>query len=178
MPLPLRRVRFYAPLLDQLRRQCVDGPPSASAAAPVRVRRSVAQRWSLSCGETPAIESRTLKSRHRSASPPVVPGTPSTAICSGLPVHRGGAHPLLAWAPNHARQFTAHRSGQRQSVPRKHVSKPTGSPARRGTGAAITNVGRRNQCRVWLSGSEMPWLQHVPDRCPRYRAPTEGNAGP
>jgi len=24
----------------------------------------------------------------------VVPGTPSTAICSGLPVHRGRAHPL------------------------------------------------------------------------------------
>ena len=30
----------------------------------------------------------------RSASPPVVPGTPSTAICSGLPVPRGRAHPL------------------------------------------------------------------------------------
>jgi hypothetical protein len=25
---------------------------------------------------------------------PVVPDTSSTAICSGLPVHRGGAHPL------------------------------------------------------------------------------------
>jgi len=28
------------------------------------------------------------------ASPPIVPATQSTAICSGLPVHRGGAHPL------------------------------------------------------------------------------------
>jgi len=32
-------------------------------------------------------------SRHRSASPPVVLGTPSTASCSGLPVHRDRAHP-------------------------------------------------------------------------------------
>jgi hypothetical protein len=26
--------------------------------------------------------------------------------------------------------------------------------------------------------SEMPWLQHASDRCPRHRAATEGNAGP
>ena len=29
-----------------------------------------------------------------------------------------------------------------------------------------------------LSRSEMPWLQHAPDRCPRHRAATEGDAGP
>ena len=39
-------------------------------------------------------------------------------------------------------------------------------------------LGRRTQCRVPLSRSEMPWLQHAPDRCPRHRAATEGNAGP
>jgi hypothetical protein len=31
---------------------------------------------------------------------------------------------------------------------------------------------------VWLSRSEMPGLQHAPDRCPRHRAATEDNAGP
>jgi hypothetical protein len=64
----------------------------------------------------------------------VVPVTSSTAICSALPVHRGRAHPL-----SHGDQVTrddlrrAHRSGQRQSERRKHVGKPTGLPARRGT---------------------------------------------
>ena len=29
-----------------------------------------------------------------------------------------------------------------------------------------------------LSRSEMPWLQHAPDRCPRHRAATEGDASP
>ena len=47
-----------------------------------------------------------------------------------------------------------------------------------GTGAAVADAGRRDQRRVWLSRSEMPWLQHAPDRCPRHRAATEGNAGP
>ena len=47
-----------------------------------------------------------------------------------------------------------------------------------GSGAAIADAGRRDQRRVWLSRSEMPWLQHAPDRCPRHRAATEGNAGP
>src|SRR6478672_4855798 len=32
---------------------------------------------------------------------PVVPATPSTAICSGLPVHRGPAHPV-----SHGHQVT------------------------------------------------------------------------
>jgi hypothetical protein len=44
----------------------------------------------------------------------VVPSTPSTAICSGLPVRRGPAI-LSPWAPSHARRSRAHRSGQRQS---------------------------------------------------------------
>ena len=40
------------------------------------------------------------------------------------------------------------------------------------------DAGRRDQRRVWLSRSEMPWLRHAPDRCARHRAATEGNAGP
>jgi hypothetical protein len=43
----------------------------------------------------------------------VVPVTLSTAICSGLPVHRGRAI-LSPWGPSHARPFTALRSGRRQ----------------------------------------------------------------
>ena len=39
-------------------------------------------------------------------------------------------------------------------------------------------LGDAHQCRVWLSRSEMPWLQHASDRCPRHRAATEGNADP
>ena len=39
----------------------------------------------------------------------VVPGTPSTAICSGLPVPRGPAI-LSPWGPNHARPFMARPS--------------------------------------------------------------------
>ena len=73
----------------------------------------------------------------------VVPGRPSTAICSGLPVSRDPAHPL-AWAPSHARPFTADRSGQRRSARPKHARKPTGSPARRGTSACSAFRVRRS----------------------------------
>jgi DNA invertase Pin-like site-specific DNA recombinase len=43
---------------------------------------------------------------------------------------------------------------------------------------SVDDTGRRDQRRVWLSRSEMPWLQHASDRCARHRAATEGNAGP
>jgi hypothetical protein len=36
---------------------------------------------------------------------------------------------LPPWAPNHARRFTAHRSGRRQNGLRKRARKPTGSPS-------------------------------------------------
>ena len=73
-----------------------------------------------------------------------MPGTPSTAICSGLPVHRRPGASSLAWAPSHARPFTAHRSGRRQSGRRKHARKPTGSPSRRGTSACSAFRVRRS----------------------------------
>ena len=116
----------------------------------------------------------------------VVPGTPSTAICSGLPVPRGPAHPL-----SHGHQVT--RDDLRRIDPgggRAGDGSTQGSrPARRrgveqaharlsGSGAAIARAGRRDQRRVRLSRSEMPWLQHASDRCARHRAATEGNAGP
>ncbi len=47
-----------------------------------------------------------------------------------------------------------------------------------GTGAAIARARRRAQCRIPLSRSEMPWLQHASGRGSRHRAVTEGNAGP
>jgi hypothetical protein len=81
--------------------------------------------------------------------PRLGPVPSSTAICSGLPVSRGPAILSLAWAPNHARPFTAGRFGQRQSGRRKHAGKPTGSPRRgveqaharlSGTGAAIADA--------------------------------------
>jgi hypothetical protein len=111
----------------------------------------------------------------------VVPGTPSTAICSGLPVHRGLAHP-----PSHGHQVT--RDDLRRIDPgsgRAGDGSTQGSrPARlrgveqaharlSGSGAAIADAGRRDQRRVWLSRSEMPWLQHASDGCPRHRAATE-----
>jgi hypothetical protein len=46
------------------------------------------------------------------------------------------------------------------------------------TGAAIARARRRAQRRVRLSGSEMSWVQHASDDCPRHRAATEDNAGP
>ena len=64
----------------------------------------------------------------------VVPGKPSTAICSDLPVHHGRAI-LSPWAPSHARPFTAHRSGRRQSGRRKLAGKLTVLRVRRGTSA-------------------------------------------
>ena len=47
-----------------------------------------------------------------------------------------------------------------------------------GSGPAIARARRRDQRRVPLSRSEMPWLQHASDRCPRHRAATEDDAGP
>ena len=47
-----------------------------------------------------------------------------------------------------------------------------------GAGTAVSCTGRRDQCRIWLSRSEMSWLQHAPDRCARHRAATEGDADP
>ena len=88
----------------------------------------------------------------RSASPPVVPGTPSTAICSGLPVPRGPAI-LSRMGTNRARPFTAHRSGQRRSGRRKHARKPTGSPSRRGTSACSAFKVRRSHRRRWVTRS-------------------------
>lgn len=45
-----------------------------------------------------------------------------------------------------------------------------------GAGAAISGAGRCDQRRLWLSRSEMPWLQHAPDCRARHRAATEGDA--
>lgn len=74
---------------------------------------------------------------------PVVPGTSSTAICSGLPVHHGRVI-LALWAPNRARPSTVHRSGRRLS--RRHVParKRTGLRSKRGTSACSAFRDRRN----------------------------------
>jgi len=120
-----------------------------------------------------------------SVSPPLCPARylpQSVAAC----LFRAARRSSLAWAPIHARPFTAHRFGRRRSGRRKDARKPTGSPSRRGTsacsasgsGAAIARARRCDQRRVWLSRSQMPWLQHASDHCPRHRAATEGNAGP
>ena len=116
----------------------------------------------------------------------VVPGAPSTAICSGLPVPRGPAHPLL-----HGYQVTRddlRRVGQggggagsgsaQESRPARRRGVERAYARLSGTGAAIADAGRRAQRRVWLSRSEMPWLQHVSDGGARHRAATEDNADP
>jgi hypothetical protein len=74
----------------------------------------------------------------------IVPVTSSTPICSGLPVHRGWRI-FSPWAANHARPFTADRSGRRQSGRRKHARQPTGSPSRRGISACSAFRVRRSQ---------------------------------
>ena len=66
----------------------------------------------------------------------VVPVTPSTAICSGLPVPREPA--ILRREGSKSREtITAHRSARRRG--RKHARKPTSSPARRGTSACSSD---------------------------------------
>ena len=57
----------------------------------------------------------------------VVPGTPSTAICSGLPVHRGPAHPL---SHGHKSRETIYGASVRAAAERaaEAARKPTGSP--------------------------------------------------
>ncbi len=75
-----------------------------------------------------------LKGLPSPASPPLYPARHpphSVAACLSIVARRI----LSAWAPNHARPFTAHRSGQRLSGRRKHASKLTGSPLRHGTRA-------------------------------------------
>ena len=106
-------------------------------------------------------------------------------ICSGLPVPHGPAI-LSPWGANHARPSRADRSGQPPSGPRKRARMPTCSPSRLGTSACSAFRDRRSHRRRWATRStpglatrsEMPWLQHAPDRRARYRAATEGNADP
>ena len=74
---------------------------------------------------------------------------------------------LSPWAPNHARPFTAARPGRRQSG--KEARREADRIGRRRleqadawlswSGAAIADAGRRAQCRVRLSRSELPWLR-------------------
>ena len=59
----------------------------------------------------------------------------------------------LAWAPNHARPFTAHRFGRRQSGRQKRARKPTGSPSRRGTSACSAFRVRRSRLPRWATRS-------------------------
>ena len=70
------------------------------------------------------------------ASPPIVPATQSTAICSGLPVHRGGAHPLaIMGTKSRETIYGASDPGGGRARDRKPARKPIGSPSRRGTSA-------------------------------------------
>jgi hypothetical protein len=88
---------------------------------------------------------------------------------------------MKSWVRNQERPSTALRSGHRRSARWKLARS---RPARRrgveqaharlsGSGAAVAAAGRCDQRRVWPSRSEMPWLQHPSDRCPRHRAATE-----
>lgn len=94
--------------------------------------------------------------RTSSAPAPVVAAVLSTAICSGLPMPYLRAI-LSPWAPNRARPFTAHRSGQLQSGRQKRVRKPTGSPSPRGISACSAFRDRRSHRRRWAMRS-MPGL--------------------
>jgi hypothetical protein len=78
----------------------------------------------------------------------VVPVTSSTAICSRLSVHRRRTHP--------SRMGTK----SRETI----------------YGASVRAAAER--ATEALPRSEMPWLQHPPNRCPRHRAATEDNTGP
>jgi hypothetical protein len=68
------------------------------------------------------------------------------------------------WAASHARRFTAHRSGRRQSGRRKYARKPTGSPARRGTSACSAFMVRRSHRRRWAMRST-PGYRYLEVRC-------------
>ena len=85
--------------------------------------------------------------------PEPVGGAPSTAICSGLPVHRGPAHPLSPWGANHARPSTGHRFVRRLSGRRKPASKPIGSRSRHGISACSTFKDRRSLRPRWATPS-------------------------
>jgi hypothetical protein len=89
-------------------------------------------------------------------SPPLCPRLlPPQSVAACL--SRAAGRILSAWGPNHARPFTAHRSGRRQSGRRKHARKPTGSPSRRGTSVCSAFRVRRSHRRRWARRS-MPGL--------------------
>ena len=91
---------------------------------------------------------------------------PSQPVAACLSIVAGRS--ALAWAPSHARRIYGGSVRAAAERARKPARKPTGSPSRRGTNgcwgfgasAAVADAGRRDQRRVSLSRSEMPWLQH------------------
>jgi len=76
-------------------------------------------------------------------------------------------------------------AAERAAEARKEGSRPFGlrgmeqADARlSGTGAAFSCIGRRTECRLPLSRSEMLGLQHASNRAAEYSPPTEGYANP
>ena len=115
----------------------------------------------------------------------VVSGTSSTAIPSGF-LSRAARRSSLAWEPSHARRFTAHRSGRRRSgtEARKEADKLAVEAWNKrmlgfqGPAQPSPALGDAINAGFGYLEVKCPWLQHPPDRCPRHRAATEGNADP
>jgi hypothetical protein len=116
----------------------------------------------------------------------VVPGTLSTAICSGLPVGRGPAHPLVMGTKSRETIYggSVRAAAERATEARKEADRLACEAWNKrmlgfqGPAQPIARPGRRDQRRVWLSRSEMFRPQHASDCRARYRAATEDDASP
>src|SRR6478752_613412 len=107
------------------------------------------------CGETLAA-----------SSPPVVPVTLSTAICSGLPLPLGPA--ILSHMGTKSRETiygaSIRAAAERATEARKDADRLAVEAWNKrmlgfqGPGTAVARARRRDQRRVCLSRSEMPWL--------------------
>ena len=122
----------------------------------------------------------------RDAASHFVPAMASTAIYSGLPIPHGPAI-LSAWAPSHPRLFTVRSvraAAGRATEARKEADRLAVEAWNKrmfgfqGPAQPSPTLGHALNAGLWLSGSEMPWLQDAPDSCPRHRAATEDNADP
>jgi hypothetical protein len=114
-----------------------------------------------------------------------VPVSSLTTIRSGLPPRRSLAILALAMGTKSRERIyggSVQAAAERAAEARKDADRLAVEAWNKRMlglgGPAQPSPARSTQCGLSLSRSEMPWLQHAPDRCPRHRAAIEGNIDP
>src|SRR6478736_1534454 len=102
--------------------------------------------------------------------PEPVGRTPSTAICSGLPVHRARAHSLSMGTKSRETIYggSVRAAAERAAEARKDADRlacEAWNKRMLGFQGPAQPSPTLGDCGLSLSRSEMPWLQHASDGC-------------